>query len=196
LLGENGAAIVQLGLIRIAIKPWGAPAMLTIRETAVIEEGEYDPLAGILIGVVEDGASVGFLPPLASAQAIGYWRGVIAPGVRLLLAERDGRIVGAAQLMLAMRANGSHRAEVGKVLVHPDAQRQGIGRALITAIEPIARREGRTLLHLDTREGDGSNALYQSLGYIEAGKIPAFARSRNGELHTTVFYYKQLAPLE
>lgn len=170
--------------------------MLTVREAAVIADHEYDPLADILIGVVEDGASVGFLPPLAYDEALAYWRGVIAPDVRLLLAEQNGQIVGTAQLMLAMRANGSHRAEVGKVLVHPEKQRQGIGRALMTGIEPIARREGRSLLHLDTREGDGSNALYRSLGYVEAGKIPTFARSRNGELHTTVFYYKQLTPLE
>ncbi len=168
--------------------------MLAVREADVIKDHECDALAEILIGVVEDGASVGFLPPLTHDEAVRYWRGVLQPDVRLVLAERDGRIVGAAQLMLAMRANGSHRAEVGKVLVHPNAQRQGIGRALMEGIDPIARREGRTLLHLDTREGDGSNALYQSLGYIEAGRIPAFARSRNGELHTSVFYYKQLTP--
>lgn len=78
------------------------------------------------------------------------------------------------------------------MLVHPNAQRQGIGRALMLALEPIARREGRTLLHLDTREGDGSNHLYRSLGYIEAGTIPAYARSRNGELHAIIFYDKRL----
>ena len=169
--------------------------MMTVREAAVIADDECDRLAEILIGVVEDGASVGFLPPLTQIEARAYWRGVVAPDVRFLLAERDKRIVGTVPLMLAMRANGNHRAEIGKVVVHPGARRQGIGRALMTAIEPIARREGRALLHLDTREGDGANALYQSLGYIEAGKIPAFARSRNGDLHTTVFYYKQLTPL-
>jgi GNAT superfamily N-acetyltransferase len=170
--------------------------MMTIREVGRIKYHEFDPLAEVLIGVVEDGASVGFLPPLSQDEAIAYWREVVKPDVRLLVAEREGTIIGTAQLFLAMKANGAHRAEVGKVLVHPRAQRQGIGRALMLAIEPVARREGRSLLHLDTREGDGSNALYQSLGYIEAGKIPAFARSRNGELHTTVFYYKQLAPLD
>jgi GNAT superfamily N-acetyltransferase len=169
--------------------------MMTIREVQRLEDQEIDPLAEMLIAVVEDGASVGFLPPLSRDKAIAYWREVIKPDVRLLVAERDGTIVGTAQLFLAMKANGAHRAEVGKVLVHPQAQRQGIGRALMLAIEPVARRERRTLLQLDTREGDGSNRLYQSVGYVEAGKIPAFARSRNGELHTTVFYYKQLTPL-
>ena len=169
--------------------------MAAIREVGRIKEHEFALLAEMLIAVVEDGASVGFLPPLSRDEAIAYWREVVKPDVRLLVAERDEMIVGTAQLFLAMKANGAHRAEVGRCSVHPQAQRQGIGRALMLAIEPVARREGRSLLYLDTREGDGSNRLYQSVGYVEAGKIPAFARSRNGELHTTVFYYKQLAPL-
>jgi GNAT superfamily N-acetyltransferase len=191
-LGEKRPGIVQLRRAFAAIKSPGVQHMLTVRETDLIQEREFDQLAEILRAVVNDGASVGFLPPLDRDEALAYWRGVTQPDVRLLLAERDGRIVGTAQLALAMKANGNHRAEVGKVLVHPNAQRQGIGRALMVGIEPIARREGRSLLHLDTREGDGSNALYKSLGYIEAGKIPAFARSGNGDLHPTVFYYKQL----
>jgi len=166
--------------------------MLTIREADALNEHELGQLSEILIGVVEAGASVGFLPPLDRREALAYWRDALAPDVRLLLAERNKEIVGTAQLALATRANGSHRAEVGKVLVHPNAQRQGVGRALLEAVEPVAVRENRSLLHLDTREGDGSNALYRSLGYVEAGGIPAFARSRNGDLHTTVFYYKLL----
>lgn len=168
--------------------------MVTIREAARIQEHEFEPLAKLLMTVVEDGASVGFLPLLGRDEALAYWRAAIGPDVRLLVAENGGGLVGTAQLVLATKANGSHRAEVGKVLVHPRAQRRGIGTALLLAIEMVARREGRTLLHLDTREGDGSNALYHSAGYLEAGKIPNFAQSRNGVLHATVFYYKRLTP--
>jgi hypothetical protein len=60
------------------------------------------------------------------------------------------------------------------------------------AAEERARAESRSLLVLDTREGDPSNLLYTSLGYIEAGRIPGYARSANGELHTTLYYYKIL----
>lgn len=170
-----------------------ADNQIVIREVTALSNDEIDQLADVLIGVVADGASVGYLPPLAPDEARAYWSGVVRPGNIMLVAERDGRIIGTAQLELAMRLNGRHRAEVNKVLVRPDCQRQGIGRRLMEAIDEVARREGRTLLHLDTREGDGSNDLYSKMGYIEAGRIPDWARSADGNLHTTVFYFKQLS---
>jgi hypothetical protein len=51
---------------------------------------------------------------------------------------------------------------------------------------------GKSLLFLDTREGDPSNDLYAHLGYREAGRIPDWARDSNGVFSTTVFWYKQL----
>lgn len=166
--------------------------MITVRSVNDLTEDQIGQLAEVLIGVVEQGASVGFLPPLEREDARHYWRGVLKPEVILLVAEREGDVVGTAQLEMAMRANGRHRAEVNKVLVHPECQRQGIGRALMGEIEAAARREGRTLLYLDTREGDTSNDVYRSLGWTEAGRIPKWARSASGTLDGTVFYFKEL----
>jgi GNAT superfamily N-acetyltransferase len=168
------------------------PIQLTITELDVLSDRQLDDLVGILVAVVADGASVGYLPPLDPDEARAYWRHAIRPGNILLVAERSGQIVGTAQLELAMRLNARHRAEVNKVLVHPSEQRQGIGRRLMDAIEATARREGRTLLHLDTREGDGSNELYRRAGWVESGTIPNWARSASGTLDATVFYYKAL----
>jgi ribosomal protein S18 acetylase RimI-like enzyme len=167
---------------------------LVIRSVSQLDDREVCGLSDVMIAVVDQGASVGFLPPLSRADAKGYWGDVIGPGVVLLVAERDERIVGTAQLQLALKLNASHRAEVAKVLVDPRYQRQGIGRALMTAIEERAREEGRSLLVLDTRAGDVSNDLYRALGYVEAGRIPGYARSANGQLDATVYYYKQLSP--
>ena len=171
----------------------GTMSNTTFRVVTELSDAEIRRLAGILIGVVEAGASVGFMPPFNEEDARSYWRGVIAPDHVLLVAERDGAIVGTAQLELAMRANGRHRAEVGKVLVHPEAQGQGIGLLLLRALEDEARRLGRTTLHLDTREGDPANRLYQKAGYTQAGTIPAWARSTDGTLAGTTFYFKLLA---
>ena len=64
---------------------------------------------------------------------------------------------------------------------------------LMRAVEDRARQAGRTTLVLDTRQGDPSERLYAAMGYRRAGVIPAYARSANGTLHATAFYYKLLA---
>ncbi|SFJ81516.1 Acetyltransferase (GNAT) family protein [Thermoflavimicrobium dichotomicum] len=75
-------------------------------------------------------------------------------------------------------------------MTHPNYRRNGIGRLLMQKAEERAKQEGRSLLVLDTREGDPSNHLYTSIGYIQAGRIPNYAKSATSELHATIFYYK------
>lgn len=158
--------------------------------------GVQDGLAGLLRDVVNGGGTVGFLPPLSADEAAAYWRGVgeaLAGGSRrLLVARRNGQLVGTAQLDLAAQTNGRHRAEVMKVLVREDARRYGLGRRLMGAVEKVAREEGRTLLVLDTRQDEPSEAFYAVLGYERAGVIPDFAESADGTLHATVLFYKRL----
>jgi acetyltransferase len=154
-------------------------------------------LVALLQAVAGGGASVGFMPPLGADEAAAYWDGVTAAlkgGWRRLWIARaaDGGLVGTVQLDLASQANARHRAEVTKLMVLSSARRQGIGRLLMEAAEADARRLGRTTLVLDTRQGDPSEALYRGMGWQPAGTIPRYARSADGTLHTTAFYYKLL----
>jgi GNAT superfamily N-acetyltransferase len=153
-------------------------------------------LTEVLISCVAEGASLGFHTPLAADAARDWWAGVHRDGVILLVAEQKGRIVGTVQLQPAESENGAHRGEVAKLLVHPVWRRQGIARALMKVLEVEARSSGKTLLVLDTREGDPSNDLYHALGYREAGRIPGWARDAAGNLSATVFWYKPLNPAE
>ncbi|RUS47319.1 GNAT family N-acetyltransferase [Cohnella sp. AR92] len=162
---------------------------LGIREVTSVEEYVAE-LSELLIAVVEDGASIGFLPPLSREDAEAYWAGVPDPNVRLFIAVIDNRIVGTVQLQLCGKANGRHRAEIAKLMAHPDYRRRGIGRALMQEAEKSAKQSGITTLVLDTRDGDPSNLLYASLGFVLAGSIPQYARSADGELHATNLYYK------
>lgn len=112
---------------------------------------------------------------------------------RILLIAGEGQdLIGTVQLDLAGRPNGSHRAEVAKLMVHSSHRGKGIAKALMNAIEQEAGLAGRTTLILDTRAGDPSEHLYAKLGYTRAGTIPEYARSSDGSLHTTVFMYKLL----
>lgn len=155
-------------------------------------EGSIKDLSELLIQIVEGGASIGFLPPLQISEAMNYWEKVLDPDVILLVAIKNNKIIGTVQLHLCSKQNGQHRAEIAKLMTHPDYQRQGIAKLLMKAAEERAKQEGRPLMVLDTREGDPSNELYQSLGYIQAGQIPHYAMSANGAFDATVFYYKML----
>lgn len=167
--------------------------------TVVIEQEEslsgsdIEQLSELLLAIVAQGASVGFLPPLDGDVARAYWEQAIrSQNVIFLVARSAGTIVGTVQLEYSKKTNARHRAEVNKLLVHPDAQRLGIGRALMTRLEVIAGEHGWTTLHLDTREGDISNDFYRTQGWVQAGIIPRWAESASGTLDGTVFYYKLL----
>jgi GNAT superfamily N-acetyltransferase len=155
-------------------------------------------LSELLHAVVYDDAGVSFVVPFSVEEAHGFWCETVLPGLRagtrrVLVARVDAHIVGTVQLDLAVPPNQRHRAEVVKLLVHPTARRQGIARALMVALEPIARSEGRTLLTLDTWTGRAAERLYQSLGYVTVGVIPRYARgSLTPELEPATFMYKEL----
>ncbi|WP_307195337.1 GNAT family N-acetyltransferase [Neobacillus niacini] len=168
--------------------------MLNVLKIEEIEsiETHINPLSELLVKVVDEGASIGFLPPMKLSAARQYWQTVLKPDVVLFIAKINNEIVGTIQVHLCTKQNGLHRAEIAKLMTGPNARRKGVGRALLKMAEERAINEGRTLLVLDTREGDPSNLLYQSFGFIPAGKIPNFALSGKGELDTTVIYYKNL----
>ena len=162
---------------------------MKIEELTLIEE-HLDELSELLVKVVDEGASIGFLPPMRKQDAANYWKTVLSPDVILFVAKLNNHIVGSIQLHLSTKQNGSHRAEIAKLMTHPEYRRNGIGRLLMHRAEETAKQMERTLIVLDTREGDPSNKLYSSLGYIQAGRIPNYAKSADGELAATILYYK------
>lgn len=159
---------------------------------------DVDMLAEVLHGVVHGGAGVSFVVPFSIEDARAFWTDAVVPGViarrrRLLVARLDRRIVGTVQLDPAWAPNQPHRAEVLKLLVHPEARRRGIARALMLALEDLARTQGWTLLTLDTWTGQAGERVYRSLGYTVVGTIPRFARgSTTPELEPATIMYKEL----
>jgi len=167
-------------------------------KTAAEVETRLGELASLLHACVEEGASINFIHPYSLEDARRFWVRKVLPRVgddalTILVAEQDGRIVGSVQLDCDTPPNQVHRADIKKLLVHPDFQRRGIGRRLMTEIEKVAQRLGRSLLTLDTRSGDKGEPLYLSLGFIVAGIIPDYSRdARSDRLDAASFMYKPL----
>jgi GNAT superfamily N-acetyltransferase len=153
-------------------------------------------LSDILIACVAGGAGVSFLPPLAPATARAFWKRAtpeIAAGTQVLLAGwADGVLAGTVTLHIGTPPNQPHRAEVQKLLVHPDARRRGLARALMQRAELEAARAGRSLLTLDTRAGHAAERLYRAMGWQEAGRIPGYALNADGSPGDTLWFWKTL----
>jgi acetyltransferase len=153
-------------------------------------------LAGLLVHAVEHGASLGFLSPLSSGEAMGYWEGVrdaVCDGSKVLLvAMREGALLGTVQLDLCRKPNGINRAEVQKLLVHSDARRGGVASMLMREAERQAQLLSRGLLYLDTEAGSPAEQFYRSCGYVRLGELPDFAASPQGQWRATAIYYKTL----
>ena len=160
---------------------------------------DVSPLGDLLHDCVQAGASVSFILPFSREDAAAFWRDKVYPTVqsgtcRVLLAYRDGKIVGTVQLDLGMPPNQPHRAEIRKLMVHPLARRDGVARALMIAVENEARAADRTLLTLDTAS-PAAERLYSSLGYVRVGVIPRFSlRPDSREMEGTTVMYKELSP--
>ena len=175
-----------------------AAEIVIVPFTAADIEARLDAFAELLQACVDDGASINFILPYSHADAKRFWTSKVLPRIgdaalTVLVALKDGRIAGSVQLDCDTPPNQRHRADIKKLLVHPDFHRQGIGQQLMMEIEGVARRLGRSLLTLDTRSGDKGESLYQSLGFITAGTIPAYSRdARSDRLDAATFMYKLL----
>lgn len=155
--------------------------------------GDISGLTGLLVSCVAGGASVGFLADVTRSDAQAFWRAHLAdPRARVLVAVEDGAVRGTVSLVLVDKPNGRHRAEVVKLLVAPDARRDGLGGRLLRAVEELAVRQRRTLLVLDTVTGSPAQALYEGAGWEVAGQVPDYAASPAGALEPTTVLYKRL----
>src|SRR5438105_10318377 len=158
-----------------------------------VSDADIRDLAALLLDAIDSGASVSFLSDLDIDGAQSWWRQILtkADDRAIFLVARDSqRIVGTVQLHPAWSPNQRHRGDIAKLLVHRRARRQGVGAALMEAIEQRARTSGFTLLTLDTKRGDAAEALYTNAGWTRVGVIPNYALNPDGTSCYTVVFYK------
>ena len=100
--------------------------------------------------------------PADSADLADIEKTFLQSGGDFLVAEVDGHVVGAAGLLLSEEG----QADVVRVTVHPSVRRQGIGTALMEAIEHRAVGLGIQRLKLDVGENSkDAIAFYLASGF-------------------------------
>jgi ribosomal protein S18 acetylase RimI-like enzyme len=81
----------------------------------------------------------------------------------------DERIVA----MGALKPSSETRAEIKRMRVHPDHQRQGYGQQVLTYLEQRARELQYRTLHLETTNRQpAAQGLYRKQGYREVARKP------------------------
>lgn len=88
-------------------------------------------------------------------------------GHTFVVAEMDGEIVGAAALKIEDQTTG----RIVRMSVKRDHRRQGIGRALVTHLLDVARRQGFTQVRVSTEpDWHAAIKLYTQCGFKAYGR--------------------------
>lgn len=94
------------------------------------------------------------------------------PNRRLFVAEVDGRVVGAADLLIMpnLSHNGLPWAWIENVIVAEDLRRKGIARKLVERLVQTARESGCYKIGLSSdRRRAAAHRLYESVGFDQYG---------------------------
>lgn len=104
-----------------------------------------------------------------------------------LVAEAEDRIAGFATYGPFRAGPGYRFTAEHSIHVRPDAQGKGYGRALMTALEDAARRNGiRVLVAGIGGENPRAQAFHAHLGYVLAGRLEGVGE-KLGRSHDLIF---------
>jgi ribosomal protein S18 acetylase RimI-like enzyme len=174
-----------------------APPELNVDRIETLSEDDLHDLCEAATAAILDGGGFGWVNPPGNAALERYFRGVLlVPERELFTARVNGRIVGSAQLVRPPRNNEAQAfaATLMHSFIAPYARGQGLAHLLTQRVEEGARALGYHVLNLDVRETqDAAIRLYESMGYVNWGTHPAYARV-GGQTIAGKFYHKLLQP--
>lgn len=139
------------------------------------------PSSGIVVRVAGPSDAPGLLPmfrtfygkylEVADAEDIGSRLVAAASVDTVLVALFQGQLAGFASLRVIPQIESARpHAELSDIFVDERFRRRGVGRALMSHAEGLARERGCARIHLTTdRWNDGARAFYRALGYSEFG---------------------------
>lgn len=117
-----------------------------------------------------------------------------AAGWAFMLAEQDGQVLGFATYAQFRGGLGYARSMEHSINLSPAARGQGVGRALLAALEDHARAQAyRVMVAAITGSNDGSIRFHAGLGYTHVGTMPQVGW-KFGQFHDLYLMQKILSP--
>jgi acetyltransferase len=150
-----------------------------------VHPGLAPALGTLWVAVIRAGGAVGFEPesPEADIRATAEQVvGEVAAGRELLLALGDEEtLIGVVFLRPGTQATTDHRADLLRLMVHPDHQGRGLGRELVAAAVAEAGALGLETLLLSARGGTTLPEFYSRLGWTPVGTWRGSVKLAGGE---------------
>ena len=112
------------------------------------------------------------IPEVTDAQLANRWREQTLGYRELLVAERNGELVGTVSIAELSRPSSIHLFALEVVGKH---RNEGIGAEIVRWVVDEARRRGRERVFLEVRTDNPARRLYHRLGFRRVG--PAFVNS-------------------
>jgi acetyltransferase len=162
-----------------------------------VRPGLAAELGSLWTAVTRADGAVGFAPDAPEvdirAAAIALVEDVRAGRQQLIALEADGALAGTVFLRRGDRPVIRHRADVLKLMVHPDLQGRGWGKALLDAAVAHATELGLEQLLLSTRGGTSLPAFYAKQGWTQVGLFPDALRIGPDDLRDEHWFQLRLS---
>jgi ribosomal protein S18 acetylase RimI-like enzyme len=146
--------------------------MPLIRPATPADRPALGRLGALLVGLHHDLDPHRFIPPgPGTEQGYGGWlvSQLNRPDVVLLVAEREGEVIGYAYAGMEGTDYMALRGPAGAlydIVVDPAHRRDGVGRTLLDAAIAALQARGAPQVVLSTAEGNvGAQRLFQSAGF-------------------------------
>ncbi|WP_419997083.1 N-acetyltransferase family protein [Streptomyces boninensis] len=147
-----------------------------------------DQMLALWSDVTDAGGAVGFLPgtdpEVIRPELVRHLVAIAEGRARLLVGrdEEDGRVVATAFVYFNGHRLMKHWIWVYTVMVQPEQQGGGSGRALMEAVAEAGRGFGGIEgIRLTCRGGTGAEHFYAACGYKEVGRVPGAIRTDDGD---------------
>lgn len=140
-------------------------------------DGDAAAIVGFWNPIVRD-TGVTFTSALKTpAEMVAYVAARRAAGREVFVAEVAGQVAGFAGYDQFRPSDGYLHSMEHTVILGPAARGQGLGRALMRAVEDHARAAGaHVMIAAISGENPAAVAFHAAIGYAEAGRLPQVGR--------------------